>query len=400
MKKNFFIITLSLFICHFSQAQQGLSDLTFGPQKESSGKSLDDIVAIAGNDIITRREINRFPKKNRPMALQSMIMQKLLLQTAKRYNINVGDTAVNLAYKNQRRGKVSRQALRDKLIIEKLQQQVAAQLVQISDMEIEDIVSQQLSQSVEQIQLVDVLVRVPKSSDPEVLNQAQAVMREVMQKLKSQSGSQVAAQYKNVHYNDLGWVELAKIPPSFSKVLVDVPLNQYSKPIVDRDGIHILKVLNRKQQGKASASIPETKVAHILIRDKDNPEAQKTINQLYQQIRKGADFFAMASQYSEDPGSAANGGNLGWVRSGQMVPTFEKVMRQTGEGKTSKPFKSRYGYHILKVEKRRKTAVSSRELLEAEARKTIFQRKAAEEWDMWLARLRAESHVEIRDNNL
>ncbi|PID66231.1 MAG: hypothetical protein CR975_03925 [Gammaproteobacteria bacterium] len=397
MKKQLVILGLSAFLAVSANGQKRLEDLNFGPKKETSGKALDTIVAVVGNDIITRREISRFAKKDRPAALQNLIMRKLLLQAAKRYNISVGDTAINVAAEGQS-GKVSRQAVRDKLIIKKLQQRVASNYVQVSDMEVQDIVNRQLQQSSDTVKLVDILVSVPKSADPKALNQAQAVMREVRQKLDKQSGQSVAAQYPNVEYNDLGWVKLSQIPTDFSRVLSGAALNKYCPPVVDRDGIHLLKILARK--GSKVTTIPEAKVAHILIRDQDNPQAEKSINRLYRQLKQGANFSTLAGQYSQDPGSAANGGDLGWVRPGQMVPAFEQVMLKTPIGKISQPFKSRFGYHILKVEQRRKTPVNNRQLLESQAKQAIFARKAAEEWDLWLARLREESHVEIRAKQL
>ncbi len=394
MKKQLLILALSSGLFGVSYGQPAVSELSFGPKQETTGRTLDDIVAVVNNDVITRREISRFAPKDRQAALQNLIMRKLLLQAAKQHNIGVGDTAVNKASK----GKMSRQTLQDKLIIEKLQQQVAASYVQISDMEVADMVEKQLQQSADEVRLVDMLVQIPKTADPEALNKAQMIAQEVLGKLAKQSGQSVAAQYPSVRYNDLGWVKLSQIPAEFSKVLIGAELNKYSSPIVDMDGIHLLKVLDRK--GGAVSTIPEAKVRHILIRDKGNPQAKQMIDKIYQQLKKGAKFSDVAQQFSQDPGSATNGGDLGWVRPGQMVPAFEQMMFSTKTGKISRPFKSRFGYHILTVEKRRKAPVNNRKLLEAQAKKAIFERRAAEEWDMWLARLREEAHIEIRTDKL
>ncbi len=382
--------------------QQDLADLKFGPQKEVTGNRLDDIVAVVGDDVVTRKEINAFPKKQRKRILQQIIMQKLLLQAAKRYNITVSDTAINIAAnKNKlRKGSKSRERLRDKLIVEKLQQQVVNSLVQISDGEVADKVDKYLRKNTDKIHLVDVLISAPKSSNAQVLNHAQETKREVLEKLKSQSGKGVAAQYKNVSYNDLGWVELGKIPVMFSKALLDAPLNQYAQPIVDQDGIHILKVVERKQAKKKGLFVPQARVSHILIKSKDNPQAKNTIYSLYKQLKKGVDFATLATQYSQDAGSAANGGSLGWVSPREMVPAFDKTMNKTKVGAISRPFKSTFGYHILKVEERRKLPINNRQLLERQARQAIFQQRATQEWELWLSRLREEAHIEIRDTNL
>lgn len=379
---------------------QTLPDLTFGPQKETPGKILDNVVAVVGNDIITRQELQRAGGKNHNATLERLIIQKLLSQAAKQRNIVIGDTALNIALDQQKRNgrKLTRETLRQQLLIQKLQQQVANSLVTVSDQEIAAIVDQQLKGVDESVRLVDILIRVPESADSDILQQAQAKTQRILARLKSQPGEVVARDYDDVTYNDLGWVPLADIPTTFSKALIGAATNEYLTPIIDRDGIHILKVLARKsaKPTATSAGVPETQVSHILIRDKGNPRAKSTIDALYQRLKNGEDFAELAKQHSQDVGSAINGGSLDWAVPGQMVPDFEAVMNNTAVGDISKPFKTPFGYHILTVHERRQATKNSREALEQQARQAIFLKKASEEWDLWLSRLRDESYVDIR----
>lgn len=379
---------------------QTVDDLTFGPQTESRGKVLDNIAAVVGTDVITRKELQRAGGKNDNAVLERLIIEKLLLQAAKRRNIIVGDTALNIAMQQQRSSKgkrLSREALRKQLLIQKLQQQVAGSLVSISDQEIATIVDKQLKVVSDSVRLVDILVRIPESSDSEILQQAQNKTQEILARLKTQSGEMVASSYADVTYNDLGWIPLAEIPTAFSKVLLDAPTNEYLTPIIDRDGIHILKILARESATQAKGvGVMETRVSHILIRDTNNPNAKATINTLYQRLKRGEKFSDLAQRYSQDTGSAANGGALGWAVPGQMVPDFEAVMNNTRDGTISQPFKSPFGYHILTVHERRQASKSSREALEQQARQAIFRKKASEEWDLWVSRLRDEAHIDIR----
>lgn len=379
---------------------QTLDDLNFGPKKESRGKLLDGVVAVVGNDVITHQELKRAGGSNVNATLERLIIEKLLMQAAKRRNIVVGDTALNIALDQQRRSgrALSRESLRKQLMIQKLQQQVARSLVQVSDQEVATIVDKQLRGIDDNVRLVDILVRVPSSADPDVLQQAQAKTQQILARLRTEPGKTVARDYDDVTYNDLGWVPLAEIPATFSKALLDAPTNQYLPPIIDRDGIHILKVLERKSSKNVATStgVPETRVSHILISDKDSPRAKATINDIYQRLKSGANFADLAQRYSQDVGSAANGGSLGWAVPGQMVPDFETVMDSTPVGAISKPFKSPFGYHILTVHERRQVQKNSREALEQQARQAIFRKKASEEWDLWLSRLRDEAYVDIR----
>lgn len=408
MTKHTIILLGSLFLC-VAQGQT-LKDLKFGPQKESTGKTLDNIVAVVGKEVITREEIKR--AKDKPeVALQQLIMRKLLLQEAKKFNITVGDTALNMAIADiaaqqkttpdrlrkrfNANGYASyRQSVREELIINKLRQQVVSSLINISNAEVNDLLEKQLKTISDQVRLIDILISVPQSSDPSVLNQAQSKTNRILKSLNTSTPQQIAAQYDDVTYNDLGWVELSKIPSTFSKVLVDTPVNQYTKPIIDRDGIHILKVIEKSQTSQIQQSAQETHASHILI--KDSPSAEQTIAKIYQQLQSGANFAQLAQTYSQDTGSAARGGDLGWVLPGQMVSEFEQTMNQSVIGKISQPFKSQFGYHILTVHARRNAVKNNRRALERQAKQAIFQRKAGETWNLWLARLRDESYVDIR----
>lgn len=369
-----------------------IDNLNFGPKQTTQGKSLDSIVAVVGQDVITRREINQHAHKDKQAALQALIMEKLLLQEAARRNIVISDTAINVA--NQSKQATDRSIAKKQLIISRLQGSVANQLVTVSNREINDFVEKQLRNINQTVDLEDVLILVPKSATNEMLQQAQSKTQEIIAQLKTQSPQAVAKQYPDVRYTALGWVELAKIPPSFSKELMDTPTNVFAKPIVDNDGIHILRIKARKGEKSAPKAHTETLTSHILV--KNSKSAKKDIEKLYRQLKKGKDFAKIASYHSQDFGSAASGGSLGWVQRGQMVPDFEKVMNQTAPGQISQPFKTRYGYHILKVMDRRKIVTNNRKALEQKARQAIFRRKANEEWNLWLQRLREEAYVEIR----
>ncbi len=374
---------------------QGLGELSFGPQKEQSGHRIDGVAAIVGNDIITVKELKAAGNDNK--ALNRLIMQKLLMQAAEARNISVGDTALNIAMQEARaKGKaVSREQLRRNLIIQQLQNRVANSLVSISDAEVANAVEKKLQQSDAQIQLVDILVRVPESADAKTLQNAKEKTQRILAALKTQPPHAVAKSF-NVIYNDLGWVELSKIPASFAKPLLDAPNDVFLDPIIDKDGIHLLKVTGRKSATESGGeTVVETRVSHILIRDKDNPNAKARIDDIYRQLQAGGDFSALAEQYSEDPGSATNGGSLDWASPGQMVPDFESMMNKTAIGQISQPFQSPFGYHILKVHERRQAQTGNRKALEKSVRKAIFQKRASEEWELWLSQLRDEAHIEI-----
>ena len=122
--------------------------------------------------------------------------------------------------------------------------------------------------------------------------------------------------------------------------------------------------------------------------------AQQKINDLYEQLRQGADFANLASTYSDDPGSAGRGGDLNWVGEGEMVGEFEAVMKNTTVGDYSAPFRSQFGWHILKVDDKRQQDISN-EYRRDLARQALYQRLAPQATEDWLQELRAGAYIQV-----
>jgi peptidyl-prolyl cis-trans isomerase SurA len=118
---------------------------------------------------------------------------------------------------------------------------------------------------------------------------------------------------------------------------------------------------------------------------------------VYKKLDNGDNFADLAREYSDDPGSAANGGDLGWVNPGDMVPAFDRMMNDINPGVLSKPFKSKFGWHILQVVERKET-----DLGEQVQRNQIYQmlqsRQFEEELPIWLRKIRAEAYVDIKES--
>lgn len=100
-------------------------------------------------------------------------------------------------------------------------------------------------------------------------------------------------------------------------------------------------------QVKGATPQEEVRARHILV----DSEAQA--KELAEKVAKGADFAELAKQFSKDPGSKGEGGDLGYFSRGQMVPVFEEAAFKLKKGEVSPPVKSQFGWHILKVEDRR-----------------------------------------------
>lgn len=145
----------------------------------------------------------------------------------------------------------------------------------------------------------------------------------------------------------MGWISAGRFPWQFEKAAYETAKGQLS-PVIDSGfGLHVIKVEDvRPARGEVQA-------AHILKLTRDVPQeeihAQKAaIDSIYELLVAGADFADMARRESEDPGSAQNGGELGWFGSGMMVAEFDSVAFALGDGELSKPFTTDFGYHIIK----------------------------------------------------
>lgn len=148
------------------------------------------------------------------------------------------------------------------------------------------------------------------------------------------------------------------------------------------------------------AVIAETHARHILMRPSvvmDDAKIRATMSRVRNELIGGADFAALAKQYSDDA-TADQGGDLGWLASGTTVPEFQQAMDALEPGQISEPFRSRFGWHLVQVIERRDRDATD-EAERDQARQRVYQRKLEEATQAWLRRLREEAYVEIRLDN-
>ncbi len=130
----------------------------------------------------------------------------------------------------------------------------------------------------------------------------------------------------------------------------------------------------------------EVHARHILVKTEDEANA------ILKQLASGGDFAAIAKEKSEDPGSKDNGGDLGFFAKGQMVPEFETEAFSLKPGETStKPIKTQFGYHIIKVEERRTQPVPTLD----QVREQVIQMVQRDKYQDTLAKMRGEAKIEI-----
>ncbi|MEZ5436020.1 MAG: peptidylprolyl isomerase, partial [Pseudomonadales bacterium] len=143
--------------------------------------------------------------------------------------------------------------------------------------------------------------------------------------------------------------------------------------------------------------INQTQARHILIKPsaiRNDDETRALLSKIQNVVQQGGDFSALAKKYSEDPGSALKGGDLGWVSPGQVVPEFESAMNNTEIGSVSDPFQTQFGWHVVQVLDRRAQNMSET-IMRQQAQMILRKRKFQDELPRWLKELRDQAYVKI-----
>jgi len=154
---------------------------------------------------------------------------------------------------------------------------------------------------------------------------------------------------------DLYYYSGARLGGEFLQILLATDIGQIgSKPVKSRFGYHIVKVLDKK------IGIPAVNAKHILIKGIDSAgvfnddNAKKLCKELHQRVLNGESFETLAKKYSDDKGSGARGGELGFMERGRTVRPFDEILFNTRPGEISEVFKTQFGYHFLKVVEHKK----------------------------------------------
>lgn len=360
----------------------------------------------------------------RQQVLDRLILEELQLQIAERSGILVDDeelneTIANLAEHNQltseqfldslgEAGQLSRDSvraqIRQEIIINRVRQYRVAEQVQVTEQEVRNFLGSALGQMqlTDDYHLANILIPLSDSPTANELQEAQDKVSDIQQRLQQgESFQQLAIRYSASENafegGDMGWRKAAQLPPPFDTLVSEMEPGQVSEPMRTAGGIILLQLLD-KEGTDATAYREEVRVRHILLKPSEirTPEATEQLAlRLHQRLQSGEDFAELARQFSEDPGSARNGGELEWITPDSLVPAFRDTMARTAIGELSQPFLSQFGWHVLQVLDRR-FSDSTLEQREQQALNLLHNRKYEEELQLWLRELRDEAYVEIK----
>jgi peptidyl-prolyl cis-trans isomerase SurA len=300
---------------------------------------------------------------------------------------------------------------RTELTLSRLREKEVDSKVTVSDAEVANYIASQRGPNAGQtsdLHIQHIFVKAPLNApeaDIEAAQQkAQALLTEAkgganFEKL-AKSNSQAPDAAKNG--GDLGFLAPAKLPPEFVKAASTLRPGEVNPDLIrTSDGFEIVRLVDRRAGQGTSSDAPklvQTHVRHILLRVGDGmsePQARQKLLDIKNQIAAaGGDFAKFARSYSQD-GSAAQGGDLGWISPGETVPEFERAMNSLQDGQVSDPVRSEYGYHLIQVLGRRESEGSVSQQMDL-ARQAIGQRKAEQAYADWLRELRDTAYVEVK----
>lgn len=408
---------------------------------EAASKPLDEIAAVVNDDVITeyelqqqthiaalnlRRQNIKLPpmKMLRRQVLNQMILDKAVAQRAKETGIRVDDQMVSAAVEQiassnkmtveKLRSELAkdgvsftmfREQIRSEIVGQRLREREVDSQIQIPESEIDSYLADQKGGAADsEYHISHILIPVDAGEDAA---KAKALAEDILKRAQAgEDFGSLAVSYSkagdSMSGGELGWRTSQNMPTILWEAIRQKHDNGTVALSQDSSGYHIVKVTGVRNGIGAAIStgiVHKTRARHILMQVSQlTPEATvvSRMNETRAKIVSGKeDFQTMARLYSVDP-SATRGGDLGWMQPGDTVPEFETVMDKLKPGEVSPVIKSRFGYHIIKVEERKDEKADPRRARLA-ALQALREKKLVEAVENWQRELRDKAYVEIRE---
>ncbi|HZE44135.1 MAG TPA: peptidylprolyl isomerase [Steroidobacteraceae bacterium] len=403
------------------------------------GEMLDRIAAIVNDGLVLKSELDvqissvqkRLQEQRVDLPSQSVLQQQVLdrlvvqeiqLQRAKHVGLTVTDEQLNSALQEiAARNKIPfdqlptalaaqgvdyklyRESMRKELTLSTLRQRDVIAHINVSPHELEQYLARQQNAAAnDEFNVSHILLSLPAAATPQQLEEISHKAQDVAVRAgKGEDFGQLAIANSNsqtaLDGGQLGWRKGTQLPQFILDLVVKMKPGEVSEPVRTPSGYHIVK-LNERRSGEAPVIINQIHVRHVLMKPNeldDDETVRQKLAKLRDRIEKGESFAGIASTASEDPGSAPDGGDLGWSGPGTFVPEFDKAIADLKVNEISEPFKTRYGWHIVQLLGTR-TYDSTDDVRRQKAFAAIRESKADEETELWLRRLRDDAFVETK----
>lgn len=417
-----------------------LAMLAMSVSVQAERKLLDRVVAIVDDEVILQSELDArintiigrlsaqgtgLPPRQllEQRVLEQLIQESLQLQLADQMGMRISDNELNetLASIARNNGMTlaefegllaeegvtyqqAREQIRNEMLTSRVQQRRVGNRVRITDREVQNYLQAQAANGSTdaEFRLAYIFIEVDDPGSEASVDQAREDAHALRQQIVDGRDFREVAVAESDASNaleggDMGWRTESQLPSLVAPVVTSLEVGQPSEVLENNSGFHLVMVMD-KRGGDQQLFVQQHRVRHILVRPSEavtDAQAEQRIRDIYSELQDGADFADLARERSDDPVSGSDGGNLGWVSPGQMVPAFEEAMLQAQVGEYVGPFRSQFGWHILEVEERRQQDVTE-ENREAQARQAIYMRKFEQELQNWVREIRDEAFVEFK----
>lgn len=385
----------------------------------------DRVLAIVNEDVITQSEfdyrinsiLQELQVKSQPVPadlpkqlLDTMISDRVQVQEANRRGIKISDqdlaetmqrfasqqnaTLEQLESQLKQDGqpfKMFKESVRDSMTISRFTDYYARSRVVVPDYEIDGfIVQNKLDQDNSEYHIAHILIKEPEENR----QLADQVRAEIAEGLSFQQAVLTYSEATDAQQGGvIGWRTAEQLPQLYVDAIKSLQVGEVTPVLQSDNGLHILKLLELKGD---RSEILQTDVSHILISAESKvakKQAAKKLYKLRQRVIDGENFSDLARIFSDDSVSAANGGSLGWVSPGEMVPEFEEAFKKLPLNETSLPVSTQFGMHMILVNDRRKKNVTD-QLIRSRADSILRRQRADREYQQWVRELMEGAYVE------
>ena len=404
---------------------------------EQQAQQTDHVVALVNSEPVTNYEVQARLARLQPPAgaqqpprsellrqvMEQLILERVQLQAAAEQGLKIDDAALaqaedNIARQNglsvaqlhERLKGLGQDAdsfranLRNEMLLQRLREREVDNRIRISEQDIDAYLAEHQSAELAEVNLAQLLVRVPEGADDAAVERLRQRAEELAQ--RARAGADFAALVREfsdaadkTRGGELGMRSVDRYPALFLDATRSLQPGQIAAVVRSGAGFHVLKLVDKRNAGLPEASYTQTRARHILLRPGPQLSQEAAIarlQELRQRIAAGsARFDEVARQVSQD-GSASAGGDLGWASPGMFVPEFEQAMNRLAPGQISEPLVSRFGVHLIQVQERRQATLSEREQREW-VRNLLREQKADEAYSSWARELRGRAYIEYRE---
>jgi peptidyl-prolyl cis-trans isomerase SurA len=410
------------------------------PSSGSAPRTVDYIVAIVNRELVTNAEVQqrlariqqeatragqRLPPRDelRRQVVDALIDERAQLTYARENGVRVDEAEldravasvaannkVSLAELGERLRKDGiditrfRQTLRDQLMLERIRDREVQGRIKASDAEIDAWLDKQRASaaSAAEYNIAQILIAVPESAGIAQATQAKERAEQALK--RAQGGEAFDALVRELSNGSkeqggqLGLRPADRLPDLFVNAVRSLNAGDVAPQVLRSGaGFHVLKLVEKRAND--GLTIVQTRTRHILLRPSPQVSQQQAIQRLAdfkRQIIEGRASFPQLARENSDDGSAAQGGDLGWVSPGQFVPEFEEAMNRLQPGQIADPVVSRFGVHLIQLMDRRSVTLDPKQQREV-ARNAIREQKSEEAYNEWARDIRARAYVEMRE---